>query len=247
MAILKYLTFLFSIVAHGALGYAFVTDYHLNDQPPSFFEGVGEDQLQIESSIQIEGITSLGSDIETIQASDFEPQEARQAVAAVEEIETVEELREVDEIISANAEQVDETEMLHEPKPEDVIEPVKPQAVAQLEQAEQVAVEEKQAASGRQDGGDVTKRNKHFGKIGKHIRQHIINPRTRIIGTTVVRFKVDAAGQLLSREVLKSSGSKRLDDAAMATIDRAAPFPPFPEGAITQAASLKMKFNFSTR
>ena len=53
-----------------------------------------------------------------------------------------------------------------------------------------------------------------------------VNPRSRERGTVIVRFTIDSAGQVLSREIATSSGSKILDDAAVASIDRASPFPP---------------------
>ena len=52
--------------------------------------------------------------------------------------------------------------------------------------------------------------------------------RTNIQGRPVVRFTLARNGSLLSVELLKSCGHSMLDDAAVATIKRAAPFPPFP-------------------
>lgn len=238
MPFLKYITFLLSIGAHAALAVAFVADYQGSEREVSFYEGSGDDQLLIDAAISIESMTSLGTDIETVQAVNAEPQEAIQAVKAVEQVET----EDFEKVIAAKTEPVEESEVLQE-----VIEPVEKQKIEQAAQAEQIVLEEKIAAAGVQKGGDTTKRNKHFGKISTKIRKHVINPRSRYRGTAVVRFRVDTDGQLLSREILKSSGSKRLDRAALDSIERAAPFPPFPEGSITQAAVLKMKFNFSTR
>ncbi len=238
MPFLKFIAFLLSVGAHAALAVAFVADYQGTERQISFYDGEGDDQLLIDSSIVIEGVASLGTDIETVQAVDEDPQEAIEAAEVVEPVEE----QEIDQVISAKAEPVDESEVLQE-----VVEPVKPEEVAQIAQAEQIVVEQKIASTGKQQGGDTTKRDRHFGKISTRIRKFVINPSTRQKGTAVVRFKVDPSGELLSREILKSSGSKRLDRAALKSIDRAAPFPPFPEGSITHAAVIKMKFNFSTR
>jgi len=47
-------------------------------------------------------------------------------------------------------------------------------------------------------------------------------------GTTKVRFTIRRDGSLIEVEVVASSGSKSLDDAALAALREAAPFPPFP-------------------
>ena len=46
-----------------------------------------------------------------------------------------------------------------------------------------------------------------------------------------VHFVVTASGQVASVRIARSSGSPALDTAALATVRRAAPFPPIPEGA----------------
>jgi protein TonB len=50
-------------------------------------------------------------------------------------------------------------------------------------------------------------------------------------GEVHVRFVVAANGGASQISVVRSSGSSALDDAAIATVKRAAPFPPIPEGA----------------
>ena len=57
-----------------------------------------------------------------------------------------------------------------------------------------------------------------------------VRPKSRQSGTVIVRFTIDARGQVLSSEIAKSSGSKVLDAAALASIAKASPFPPMPEG-----------------
>lgn len=53
--------------------------------------------------------------------------------------------------------------------------------------------------------------------------------RRREHGTVKVRFTIQATGALGAVEVSGSSGRSRLDEAAVRTVRRAAPFPPFPE------------------
>ncbi len=79
----------------------------------------------------------------------------------------------------------------------------------------------------------------------KTLERSKVNPRSTIAGTVLIRFTVGPKGELLSRGVQQSSGSKVLDDAAMAALDRAAPFPPMPQeiarGPIGSAGSLPLR------
>jgi protein TonB len=51
----------------------------------------------------------------------------------------------------------------------------------------------------------------------------------------------------VSREIVTSSGHAALDEAAIATIDRSAPYPPIPEGIGKQVLELSVPFRFSIR
>lgn len=62
-----------------------------------------------------------------------------------------------------------------------------------------------------------------------------------------MRFTVGQQGELLSSEITKSSGHRTLDDAAMASITRAAPFPPMPSEANDGPLVVSVPFKFSVR
>jgi periplasmic protein TonB len=47
-------------------------------------------------------------------------------------------------------------------------------------------------------------------------------------GTTILRFELNRAGQVIASEVSKSSGNAVLDREALELLHRASPFPPFP-------------------
>ena len=98
-----------------------------------------------------------------------------------------------------------------------------------------------------QQGGDTTKQTAYLGKLQRHISSHKIDPKTRRKGTVIVRFRVSATGELLSHEITKSSGSEALDKAAVAALERAAPFPPFPDGVTGTELALSVPFRFLTR
>ncbi|MBF0678692.1 MAG: TonB family protein [Devosia sp.] len=50
-------------------------------------------------------------------------------------------------------------------------------------------------------------------------------------GEVVVRFTVNASGQLANVSIARSSGNSAVDQAGITTVQRAAPFPPIPSGA----------------
>jgi protein TonB len=87
----------------------------------------------------------------------------------------------------------------------------------------------------------------YLGTVRKSLERSKVNPRSTIRGTVMVRFTVGPNGEVLSRSVQKSSGSKVLDDAALAAIERAAPFPPMPEKLAGGPLEVQVPFNFITR
>ncbi len=60
-------------------------------------------------------------------------------------------------------------------------------------------------------------------------------------------FTVDQRGEILTRAILHSSGSKLLDDAALASLERAAPFPPLPGEVSGSSLELQVPFRFITQ
>lgn len=73
------------------------------------------------------------------------------------------------------------------------------------------------------------------GKVVAKLRRALRYPSEarsrRLNGVVQVRFVVGSSGDVGSVGLASSSGSPILDDAALATVNRAAPFPPIPEGA----------------
>jgi len=207
----------------------------------SLEEGSGSDTFVVEQGIAIEGISKLGDAEMAVQAVEAPPP-VLQSSPPVEEVKPLEE--DVQHVIGSE-EGPEQEKVVKEPVPEKVEEP-KPKQIAAVEQTE-IAVEERKASGVKQSGGDVTALSAYRGKLFSHISGKKVNPRSRVQGTVVVRFTVGPQGELISREVTESSGSKVLDDAAMASIDRAAPFPPMPVEANAGPLVVSVPFKFTVR
>jgi len=124
-------------------------------------------------------------------------------------------------------------------------------AVVVLSLGASVAVAQNEAGAGidgqATEGGNAAERRAYLAVLSKSIERVKVDPRSRQAGTVVVHFAVSADGNLLSRTVEKSSGSKVLDDAAMATLVRAAPFPPMPQNLAPGPIEVSVPFEFATR
>ena len=86
----------------------------------------------------------------------------------------------------------------------------------------------------------------YLSEVQKELERSKVNSDTWLSGTVLIGFTISPSGQVLTREVKKSSGSKVLDDAAMAALDRAAPFPPMPPG-VNGPLKLQVPIEFATR
>ena len=62
--------------------------------------------------------------------------------------------------------------------------------------------------------------------------------------TTTVRFTLCKDGTIRNPEVTDSSGSKALDSAALAAVQNAVPYPPFPEGQEGNSLRLELPIIF---
>jgi protein TonB len=248
-------TWFLSIGLHAVLVLAL-----LNFHTGSYFEsGSGDDLMMIERGVVIEGLSMSGRDEETVDAVEAEPLTASAAQAELEEIkaeeavsepplETVEaaELPKDTEVITAqNAPEAEAAPV----KPEEITESEQPQPeqLAAVAQPEQIAVIEQQAAGAPQEGGSVTQRQAYYGKMAKHLQRRKVNPRTRQKGTVVVRFTVNQDGAVISSEIVTSSGVKTLDEAALESLRRASPFPPFSSAVSAEPLVMSVPFRYSVR
>jgi protein TonB len=166
-------------------------------------------------------------------------------VQAADVPKPVEEIKpEVTDVITATESLHEEKAAPEEPKPVKEEHPVE---VPVQEQAPQVAALIEKSSGAAQQGGDTTSRMAYLGQVRKSLEHSKVNPRSQMAGTVLIRFTVGPTGEVLSRVVQKSSGSKLLDDAAMASLDRAAPFPAMPQDLARGPLEVQVPFNFVTR
>ena len=97
-------------------------------------------------------------------------------------------------------------------------------------------------ATAARQGRDTTSRSEaqgnaaasnYPGAVMRHLAR-VARPRSDARGAALVQFAIATGGRLASVSVARSSGSTRLDRAALTVIRRAAPFPPPPQGAQTR-------------
>jgi protein TonB len=83
-----------------------------------------------------------------------------------------------------------------------------------------------------------------FAKIEAAKRYPHLAIRRRMEGNVEVVFRLGNDGSLLAVDLAKSSGYRSLDEAAIAAVKQAAPFPRLPESATNIPESLKITISF---
>ena len=240
-------------------------------------QGTGDDIMVIEQGIALQGIAKLGEDAVSVEAIEAPPvmmaaAQPLEQVEAVEEqkelpVEDVQEVEPVEDTVVASEtgpEQLDfkepEPKELEKIEPEELVEPVKeelkepepevkeqplPQQIATVQQETVIAMRE--SSGEEKKGGDATAHRAYLGKLRTHLEHSKVNPRTTLIGTAVVRLTVKSDGELVAHRIVKSSGSKLLDNAALASIEKAAPFPAIPDEVGKEMIEVSVPFKFSVR
>ncbi|MGV1013970.1 MAG: energy transducer TonB family protein [Methyloceanibacter sp.] len=224
----------------------------------AYDQGAGEDIMVVEQGIALEGFAKLGEDLVTVEPVDVIPSQLAMAQTLPEEVKPIEDhqviaseegpeqvdFKEPEEIEPEPKEIEELKEEVKEPEPEVIEQPLPPQ-IASIEQHSVAA--QLESAGEEQIGGSTTDHTAYLGKLRNHLEQHKVNPRTSFKGTAVVEFTIGSNGEIASRRVAKSSGSKVLDDAALASIDKAVPFPPIPDVLHRNQIDVTVPFRFTVR
>ncbi|MEQ1718638.1 MAG: energy transducer TonB [Hyphomicrobium sp.] len=235
---------LLSVLAHVSFGIG-LTHRPAQPEQASFEQGTGSDVLTVEQGIAIEGLAKLGDAMETIETAEVTPVQPVTPPPTLQEVKPLDELTEA---ITSEASKVEDNIVkTEEPPPPEVQPPKPPEEVQPVEQPQQVAIVTEQSSGAAKTAGDATARTEYLGKLRNVLELAKVNPRSRLAGTVVVKFKIGTDGQLLWREVTTSSGSKVLDEAAVAALDRAAPFPSMPNEVAVEPMVVSVPFKFITR
>lgn len=133
------------------------------------------------------------------------------------------------------------------PRTPDVLPEQKPETIDVISQPQQIVIVTELSSGEEKSGGDATAAGLYLGRISEQVHRAKVNPRSRMTGTTVLKFTVGIDGRLLSKEVAQSSGHPVLDDAALTTLDRAAPFPPIPPDVSKTPMTFQQPFKFIVR
>jgi periplasmic protein TonB len=210
----------------------------------SYEAGSGNDFLTVENAISIEGPLMVGDAVETIRAQEIAPTEAVEAPPP-QEIKA----EELTDVIKTTAAEQEHTVTAVEPKPEEPKREETPPPIqtAALALPEQVAIDTHASSGKAKAGGDPTLQRMYLGNLSKTLEKNKIFPKSRETGTVVVRFTVSPAGELLSSEVAASSGSPKLDEAAVRSLAKSAPFPPMPVGASNGPLVVSVPFRYIAR
>jgi len=94
------------------------------------------------------------------------------------------------------------------------------------ERAERVAPRQRASQVGAASTSPNVMQSYVMNVIRPHIMRHISH--TRVNGVVTVTFAITRQGRLTAQRVSKSSGHSELDSAALATLQRAQPYPPPP-------------------
>jgi periplasmic protein TonB len=235
MQFLKPLSWLISLGLHGAIvAFAVVTFTGSN----ALDAGSGDDMFMVEQGISIEGVTNFGEAEEMIELADIPPMQATQAPPEIPEVEP-----ELTEVISSTQSTTEAPALEELPEP---VDEEKPEEVAVEEQAAQVAKLIEKSSGQAQEGGDSNLLREYKGLLRKAIGRVPVKPRTRRKGSVLLRFSVGPSGDLILRTVEESSGSKALDEAALAALDRTK-FPPMPDELTGEPVEATIRFNFRTK
>ena len=234
-----------SLIAHGSFAYALTRHVSTETNFVAFEAGSGDDQFVVEQGIGIDNIVKLGDDVQTVRTAELTPVET--LPTPVEETKPVED---TPQVITSVSETAIEDNIV---KPEEPLPEIKPQETAPVqavEQPVQVAIAKDASSGGEQTGGDASALAEYRGKLVKLFQECKFPPKRRIIGNAQVRIVVDELGKVVNREIVKSSGDPKVDEAALANVDYALNdckdegLPKAPEGLTASDRTVIQGYNF---
>jgi len=204
--------------------------------------GAGKDDLSIVATVTLQTEESIGLDAVTV-----EHQEASAAAKPQPEIKQEEAKKE--EAIEMDPPPPEESAPAQAPIQEKPLEKqAEKQEVQPAAPSAPTAAQEEQHAMSR----DLEARRSQLlslynGKIYRALMEHALQPKMLQRGRVIVELTLAPSGALLAHRVLQSSGSDVLDRTAMASLERAAPFPPAPEELIKGTYTVSIPFEYAVK
>lgn len=114
-------------------------------------------------------------------------------------------------------------------------------------QPEQVAIVTEESSATVKTGGEARDVGIYLGKINDRVQRSKVNPHSQQTGVVILKYTIGTDGALLSKEVTSSSKHRVLDEAALAALDRATPFPPIPPEVSLTPMTFTQPFKFIVR
>jgi protein TonB len=120
----------------------------------------------------------------------------------------------------------------------------------------EAAARGRSAGTGGADGASAEERgradtSRYEAKLAAHLRRFRTFPedarKRGITGTAMVRFTVNASGAVSGARLSRSSGEAVLDQAAVAMVNRASPFPPIPGDVGLKSLTVNVPVRFDLR
>ncbi|MGO9547397.1 MAG: TonB family protein [Rhodomicrobium sp.] len=206
--------------------------------------GSGKDDLSIVATVTLQSEESLGLDPVTA-----ERQDASAASLAVRQPELKQEEAKKEAAIDTEppppTESAPPQAPIQEKPPEKTVEKREAQPSAP---SVPVAAQEEQRAMSREL---EARRNQLFSlynsEIMKTVMKHALKPARVRAGRVKVELTLAPSGELLAHRVIESSGSDLLDRTALASLERAAPFPHAPEELSKQPYTFIIPFDYAVK
>ncbi|MGZ5803941.1 MAG: energy transducer TonB family protein [Xanthobacteraceae bacterium] len=144
-----------------------------------------------------------------------------------------------------------EVTLPREPPPPEKKPPPKKKIATAVERSENVAPRQKALNTGVASVNPNSMRTYAASIIRPHILRFYNFPESARSkgehGSVVVSFSITRNGKLISRQIAKSSGHSELDNEALATLQRAQPYPPPPPDLTDQQFTFSLPMNYNMR
>jgi periplasmic protein TonB len=221
---------------HAALLLLAVSSVSHGPEPAALQSGDGRDELSVVATITMTPEESLGLDAASTQRREDRP--GGQAVPEVKEAAVKE-----DEKIEGPVEEREAPPPVEEKKPEEKKAVEQASIAAPASEAE----EERRAASRAFEARKSRAISVYNSSIYQSLMRNALRPKTMEKGRVVLELTLSPSGDLIGHRVVQSSGSEALDRIAMASLERAAPFPPIPSEAGGEPHTLRVPFEYAIK